>query len=88
MSDPTPTVIDWAVFRKKGAEHLRNLQGSLLPQDADKVIAIEVETGEYCLGRSSREAVDALRSRFPDRVAWVARVDGSPVLHLHGHSRR
>jgi hypothetical protein len=78
----------WAEFDCKGDAILKELQKTLLPEHANEIIAIDVESGDYCLGKTSREAWTALRQRHPDRVAYVARVDGGPAFTYHGKVKR
>ena len=74
---------DWTDFDEKGWRRLHELQPTLLPDHAKEIIAIDVETGDYYLGAKSRVTVDALRAEHPNRVAWVARVDGGPVVKYY-----
>jgi hypothetical protein len=77
----------WAEFDRKGDAILKELQKTLLPEHANAMIAIDVESGDYCLGETSREAWTALRERHPDRVAYVSRVDGRPAFTYHRRVR-
>lgn len=78
----------WTEFDRKGDAILKRLQDVLLCGHADEIIAIDVDTGDYCLGTTSREALAAFRKSHPDRVAWMARVDGGPVVKYHGRVKR
>jgi hypothetical protein len=62
---------------------LKKLQEVLLPEHADKIIALDLETEEYCLGKTSREAVDAFKERYPGQRPFVIRVDGGPVIKFY-----
>lgn len=72
--------INWREFNKRSDERLQDLQRTLLPKYADKVIAIDVESGGYVLGRTRSEAFRKFSKKFPGNVAFVARVDGGAVV--------
>ena len=78
----------WAAFDRKGDAILKELQKTLLTEHANEIIAIDVESGDYCLGKTSREAWTALRQQHPDCVEYVRRVDGEPVRKYHGVAKR
>ncbi len=70
--------------RRRAKQILEELQKTLMPDHADEIIAINVQTGEYTLGRTMNEAIFAFRKRWPDLVSYVIRVDGGPVVKFHG----
>src|SRR5260221_11212224 len=47
-----------------------NLTGA----DADKFVAIDIETGEYELDKNEMKAVGRLRKRIPDPQIWLVHV--------------
>ena len=69
------------------AEFLKAIQDELLPEHADEIVAINLETGEYVLGEGTLEAMLAFRKRFPNSFGHMVRVDGGPVAKFHGMSR-
>ena len=71
-------------FERRANDILKDLQKVLLPDHASEILAINVETGEYTLGRTTIEARKAFRERWPDQIAFLVRVDGSPVTKFHG----
>lgn len=71
-------------FERRASEILADLQETLLPKHASDVIGINVETSEYVLAPSSEEAWEQFRSRWPDSLGYVIRVDGGPVVKFHG----
>lgn len=87
MTVATQRPPSWTDFDTKGESLLKELQKSLLPDHAEEVIAIDVASGDYYLGETRHEALAAFRQEHPDRVAWVIRVDGGPVVKYHGRVR-
>ena len=77
----------WTDFDRKGEAILTELQKTLLPDHAEDIIAIDVDGGDYYLGETRHEALAAFRREHPDRVAWVIRADGGPVVKYHGRAR-
>ena len=71
-------------FQQRGKQILQELQKTLLPEHAAEILAINVETGDYVLGRTLRDAIVAFRNRWPDQLSYAVRVDGGPVIKFHG----
>jgi hypothetical protein len=71
-------------FQQRARQILQELQKTLMPDHAPEIIAINVETGEYVLGRAMHEAITAFRARWPDQISYLVRVDGGPVTRFHG----
>jgi len=57
--------------------------GPLGPEDYKKVVAVEVETGDYEIDKDEIVACDRLRERHPTAVFWLRRV-GTPYLWRFG----
>ncbi len=64
----------------------RDIAPKMSPEDQRKVVAIEVESGDFEVARDEILADERLRSRHPDALFWFRRV-GSPYLHRFGHHR-
>jgi hypothetical protein len=76
-----------AELARKGEEiYERDIFPNLAPEDQGKVVAIEVETGDYEVGRDEIATGDRLRSRHPEALFWFRRV-GSRYLYRFGHHR-
>ena len=45
-----------------------------------KIIAIDVDSGEYFMGKTVLEAVEKGRQKYPDKIFHVIRV-GYPAVH-------
>ena len=49
----------------------------------DKIVAIDIETGDYALGETAVAAARELSARNPDAEVWLVRV-GHRALHRIG----
>ena len=66
---------------RRGEEiYERDILPRMLPEDHWKVVAIEIETGDYAIGQDEIEADHRLRVHHPEAPFWFRRV-GSPYLH-------
>ena len=61
-----------------------NLTGA----DADKFVAIDIETGEYELDKNEMKAVGRLRKRIPDPQIWLVHVTLGYLHRFGGHDLR
>jgi hypothetical protein len=68
-------------FAKKGREIYERLQKSLEAQYLGKIVAIDVETGEYFLGDTVIDAGKKGREKYPKKVFHFIRV-GFPAVHV------
>jgi hypothetical protein len=74
--------IDWASFERKALERLKEIQPLLLPEKANYIVAIEPESGGYVVAKTVAEAAEEFRRRFPDKLYFMVRADGGPVMRL------
>lgn len=58
----------------------RQVRPALRPEDDDKFVAIDIETGDYELDKDDYAAVMRLRSRRPTAEVWLERV-GQPAAY-------
>ena len=58
--------------------HLEKIQQELMPEKAKSVVAINLDTGEYVLGKDSGEAAIAFKKRWPQMGYFICRADGTP----------
>jgi hypothetical protein len=58
--------------------HLERIQAEVPPEKSQMVVAINVATGEYVLGKDSGEAAKAYLRRWPNGGFYMCRVDGTP----------
>jgi hypothetical protein len=81
LASPTASLRE---FGKRAQRLLVEVQKTLLPEHASDVIGLNVDTGEYVLAHTSKEAWQAFRERWPGTLGYVIRVDGGPVAKFHG----
>ncbi|MEJ7613958.1 MAG: hypothetical protein DFNUSKGM_001392 [Candidatus Fervidibacter sacchari] len=74
--------VDWAAFERKALERLKEIQPLLLPEKANHIVAIEPESGGYVVAKTREEAVREFRQRFPGKLLFLVRADGSPTMRL------
>lgn len=85
MSEPLSS--DAEEFARRGDEiYDRHILPQLGPEDQGKVVAIDVQTGDYEVDADEIAAGDRLRARHPEALFWFRRV-GSPYLYRFGHHR-
>ena len=53
-----------------------------------EVVAIDVVSGSYALGKNAIAASDDLRDRHPDAQVWLMRVGHRALYHFGGNSLR
>jgi hypothetical protein len=71
-------------FARCGDEiYERQIRDKIEPGNEGKVVAIDVETGDYEMGDDELSASDRLVSRHPDAEIWFVRV-GHRALHRIG----
>ena len=68
-------------FTQKGREIYKKLQKDLESEYWGKIVAIDVETGDYFLGDTVIEAGKEARRKYPQRIFHFIRV-GFPAVHV------
>jgi len=74
-------LVDKDEIVEKGQKIYEAIKDKLEPEHKGELVAIEVETGDYFLGRRVIEAIEKAKRKYPDKVFYVARV-GFPVVHV------
>src|SRR5713226_1098907 len=74
-----------AEFSRRAQQYLAEIQKTLMPKHAAEFVAINMVTGEYALGNTPTEATHLYRSRWPDHLFFLCRVDGGPAVKHHGY---
>jgi len=67
-------VINKAEMAAKGESIYATLKEKLEKEHRGKFVAIEVDSGDYFLGRTLQEADKKARQKYPDRVFYVIRI--------------
>ncbi len=73
-----------AEFDLRASQYLAELQKTLMPEHAAEFVAINMVTGDHVLGKTAHEAVMQHRSRWPDHLFFLCRVNGGPAYKFHG----
>ena len=53
-----------------------------MPEHSEGIIAINVNTGEFVLGKDVREASEAFDKRWPEGGFYICRVYGSLAIRM------
>ena len=69
-------------FDRKAEQILSRIQGDLLPKQAQRIVQINVDTGDYVVGDTSKDATREFRKRWPHAIAYEVRADGGPVMRV------
>ena len=73
-------------FAEKGEAIFRSIEDKLMPECKGKVVAIEIDSGDYFLGRTHSEAVDKAREKHPDKIFYLARVGARACVTYYSDS--
>lgn len=60
------------------------LRAKLEANHRDQFVAIEPESGEYFLGATYGQAVQAAQRAYPNRISFVLRIGHEAAIHLGG----
>ena len=71
-----------AIAKKAKDIYEDRLRESLEQSQLGKYVSIEPESGDYFLGDTFDEAVNAAIGRYPDRLTHTIRVGHSAAFHL------
>ena len=71
-------------FHRRAMEFLEKIQLALLKDHPSDVVGINMETGEYVVGKDSDEVFQAYRTRWPNILGYICRVNGEPSTKFHG----
>ena len=75
-------VADKRQIATKGKAIYQRLQAELEKTYLGRFVAIEVESGDYCVGEPLTEAKARAREQYPERVFYVVRV-GRPTVYAY-----
>jgi hypothetical protein len=74
-------------FTQRGnALYESKIRPQVEPNYLSKIVAIDIETGEFEIGDDSLSAADQLFQRIPDAQPWCVRIGTGPVHRLGFHS--
>jgi hypothetical protein len=76
-------------FARRGDEiYDREILPKLKTEDKGKLVAIDIETGDYEIARDELAACDRLSARHPDAQIWLRRVGSRYVYRFGGYRHR
>ena len=62
--------------------HEHRLKGELEATHRDDFVAVEPESGDYFLGKTLSEAIQAARAAYPERLPFALRVGHKTTVYL------
>ncbi len=74
--------------RRGGEIYERDIRQHVEPDRVGRIVAIDVDSGDYAVGDGILAAVERLRSRRPDAAIWSVRVGYRAMWHFGGGSLR
>jgi hypothetical protein len=74
--------------RRGDALYEREIRGKVEPAYRGKVVAIDVDRGEYVIAEDALTASERLLARHPDAEIWCVRVGSRVLHHIGGHRLR
>jgi hypothetical protein len=80
--EPRVFQIDRRKLSTRGKEIYERIREELEPEHKGKIVAIEVDSGDYFLGENVIEATNKGREKHPDKVFYVVRI-GFPSVYTH-----
>jgi hypothetical protein len=83
MAGTQPRYSNEEFARRGDAIYEQKIRPILKPKDKDRLVAIDIESGEYEIGDDEIDVVHRLQARIPDAQTWLVRV-GSRYVHRFG----
>jgi hypothetical protein len=75
--------MDESQLAKKGKEYYeQHLKDRLEKEYRGKIIAIDIDSGDYFFGETVSEAVSEGRQKYPGKVFYAVRI-GYKAVHFH-----
>jgi len=79
--EPTVFQVDQRRVISGGKEIYNRIREKLEPEHKGQIVVIEVDSGDYFLGRTVTEATSEARKKHPDKVFYFVRV-GFPAVYI------
>ena len=78
-----------AEFARRGYEiYETQVRSQVEEGNHGKIVAIDIETGDFEVAQSEIAACDRLEARHPDAQIWIVRIGSRHVRRFSGHTRR
>jgi hypothetical protein len=72
-------------FSRRGQEiYDRDVRPKVCPDDTDKFVAIDIESGSYVIDLNDFAATERLLAKRPDAQIWLARVGQRAAYRIGG----
>ncbi len=72
------------ISRRAKAIYEERLQSALEAAHRDEFLTIEPDSGDYFVGSTMREAIDAARTAHPGKISFVMRIGHAAVVEIGG----
>ncbi|TMA51186.1 MAG: hypothetical protein E6J80_13780 [Deltaproteobacteria bacterium] len=79
--DAVPAVNKERLVAQGEALYQQRLKSQLDPTYHGQIVAIEVESGDYFIGKSVTEAARKAREKYPEKVFYFVKI-GFPAVHV------
>ena len=79
--DAVPAVNKERLVAQGEALYQQRLKSQLEPTYHGQIVAIEVESGDYFIGKSVTEAARKAREKYPEKVFYFVKI-GFPAVHV------
>lgn len=77
-----PSEESLVIARRATEIYESRLRSMLEEKHPNAFVAVEPDSGEYFLGSTLSEAIDAARAKYPDRIPFALRVGHPAAVHL------
>jgi hypothetical protein len=67
---------------RRAKQLYEKLQSALEAEHMHEYVAIEPDSGDYFLGKTLSEAIQASRAAYPDRLAFAIRVGHNTAVNI------
>ena len=75
-------IVDKKELVEKGKEIYKKIRDRLEPAHKGEIVAIEIKTGDYFLGKDVVEADEKAREKYPDEVFYFNKI-GYRAVYVH-----
>jgi len=93
MADLNLELLPWETLNNRGmAEKAKaiyeKIKDGLEAEHKGEVVAIDVESGDYFLGKTGLEAARRARARYPNRIPYIIRIGRPAYISFRRLERR
>ena len=86
--NPNDALCNFEDFTRRGQEiYDRDVHPALGPEDEDKFVAIDIDSGSYEIDRNDFTSTERLLTRQPHAQIWLARVGQRAAYRSRGYLR-